>query len=191
MRSARHLLFKRSSARAREAARRFARDRDGAAAVEFAMVATPFFMLLFGILEIALVFFASAIMEDSVAEAARDIRTGQFQNAGLSEADFRATICQRIDIVADCGRLKVDVRTFEDFSSSQFDPPRGADGDLDDSGFTFQPGDAGDVVVVRVFYDWPLLGPGFINGLSNLPGNRRLIASATAFRNEPYRQEQG
>ncbi|MCR9130145.1 MAG: pilus assembly protein [Alphaproteobacteria bacterium] len=175
--------------RARAAARRFARDRNGAAAVEFAMVATPFFMLLFGILEIALVFFASAIIEDGVAEASRDIRTGQFQNSGLNEDDFRAAICQRIDVVADCGRLRVDVRTFDNFSSSQFGTPRGGNGDLDDSGFTFEPGDAGDVVVVRVFYDWPLLGPGFINGLSNLPGNRRLISSATAFRNEPFRED--
>jgi hypothetical protein len=46
-----------------------------------------------------------------------------------------------------------------------------------------------DIVVVRVFYDWPLLGPGAVNGLANLPGNRRLIASAaTAFRNEPYNE---
>jgi Flp pilus assembly protein TadG len=191
MKTTRQSLTERSRTRAQDAARQFARDTNGASAVEFAMVATPFFMLLFGILEIALVFFASAIIEDGVAEASRDIRTGQFQSAGMNEDDFRAAICQRIDVIADCGRLRVDVRTFDDFSSSQFGDPQGGDGELDDSGFTFQPGDAGDVVVVRVFYDWPLLGPGFINGLANMPGNRRLISSATAFRNEPFRQEQG
>lgn len=150
------------------------------------MVATPFFMLFFGILEIALIFFASAIIEDGVAEAARDVRTGAIQTTGQSEEDFRAIICQRIDPVADCGRLRVDVRTFEDFSSTDFSTPTDGDGDLDDSNFTFDPGGAGDVVVVRVFYDWPLLGPGMINGLANMPGNRRLISAATAFRNEPF-----
>jgi Flp pilus assembly protein TadG len=159
--------------------------------VEFALVATPFFALLFGILEIALIFFASAVIEDGVAEAARDIRTGQLQNAGQDEEDFRAAICQRIEAVADCSRLRVDVRTFDNFSSSQMGAPTDGDGDLDDSGFTFDPGEAGDVVVVRVFYDWQLLGPGLINGLSNMPGNRRLISSASAFRNEPFQEDEG
>lgn len=167
-------------------ARRFARDRTGAAAVEFALVATPFFILLFGILEIALIFFATAIIEDSVSQAARDIRTGELQTAGGSEADFRAAICARINTVADCGRLQVDVRPFNSFSAADMGAPMNGDGELDNGNFTFEPGEAGDVVVVRVFYDWQLLGPGFINGLSNMPGNRRLISSATAFRNEPF-----
>ncbi len=165
---------------------RFARDRGGAAAVEFALVATPFFILLFGILEIALIFFATAIIEDAVADAARDIRTGELQSAGQDETDFRASICDRINVIADCGRLKLDVRTFSQFTGATMGAPTGADGELDDSGFTFEPGDPGDVVVVRVFYDWRLLGPGFVNGLANMPGNRRLISAASAFRNEPF-----
>lgn len=172
--------------RARRLSERFKRDEDGATALEFAMVATPFFMLLFGILELALVFFASAIIEDGVAEATREIRTGSLQSSGGDEATFRAAVCERIGTIADCSKLKVDVRTFDDFASADFTAPIDVDGDLDDSNFTFDPGAAGDVVVVRVFYDWPLLGPGMINGLANLPGNRRLISSASAFRNEPY-----
>ncbi|MGX6646948.1 TadE/TadG family type IV pilus assembly protein [Maricaulaceae bacterium MS644] len=167
-------------------ARRFARDRNGSAATEFALVATPFFFLLFGILEIALIFFATAIIEDSVSEAARDIRTGALQADGGTEADFRATICQRITTIADCGRLRVDVRPFDSFSSAEMGAPMTGGGELDDQNFTFDPGQAGEVVVVRVFYDWQLLGPGFINGLSNMSGNRRLISAATAFRNEPF-----
>jgi hypothetical protein len=78
------------------------------------------------------------------------------------------------------------VRTFENFGSTEFDPPIGGDGELDDRDFGFDPGAPQDIVVVRVFYDWQLLGPGMINGLANMPGNRRLISAATAFRNEPY-----
>ena len=176
--------------RARIAARTraFARDREGATAVEFALIAAPFFLLILAILEIALIFFASAIIENAVSEAARDIRTGQLQTAGGSEVEFRAAVCQQIQTVADCSRLRVDVRTFENFASTQFDPPVDGDGELDDSGFTFDPGGAQDIVVVRVFYDWQLVGPGAIAGLSNLPGNRHLISSATAFRNEPYEE---
>lgn len=180
------LLTRRLAWLAPRTAERFARDRDGAAAVEFALVATPFFMILFGILEIALIFFATAVIEDAVSQSARDIRTGEVQTAGQTEEDFRASICQRINTVADCGRLRLDVRTFDNFASTDLSTPLGEDGDLNDENFVFQPGEAGDVVVVRVFYDWQLLGPGIINGLADMPGNRRLITSATAFRNEPF-----
>ncbi len=173
-------------ARIKARALRFAGDRKGATAVEFAFVAAPFFILIFAILEIALIFFASAIIEDAVADAARDIRTGTLQNAGQTEEDFRATICTQIGTIADCSRLRVDVRTFENFVGADMSSPTNDDGDLDEEGFTFDPGGSQDIVVVRVFYDWQLLGPGAINGLSNMPGNRRLISSATAFRNEPY-----
>jgi Flp pilus assembly protein TadG len=178
-----------SLARIRARARGFAGDRDGATAVEFALVAAPFFLLIFAILEIALIFFASAVIEEAVSAAARDIRTGKLQSSGGQEEDFRAIICDRVNTIADCSRLKVDVRTFENFANTQFTPPISNDGDLDESGFTFEPGGAQDIVVVRVFYDWPLLGPGMINGLANMPGNRRLISSATAFRNEPFEDD--
>ena len=43
--------------------RRFRRNRRGSAAVEFALVAPIFFGLLFAILELAMVFFASQVLE--------------------------------------------------------------------------------------------------------------------------------
>ena len=184
-----HLFFTNAMrARIKARTRAFMGDRQGATAVEFALIAAPFFLLIFAILEIALIFFASAIIENAVSMAARDIRTGELQTAGQGEVEFRAAVCEQIRAVADCGRLSIDVRTFENFASTRFAPPVSDDGDLDDSGFTFDPGQAQDIVVVRVFYDWPLLGPGMINGLANMPGNRRLISAATAFRNEPYNE---
>ncbi len=51
-------------------ARRFARQQDGAAAVEFALVAAPFSALIFAILETALVFFAGQTLE-TAASASR------------------------------------------------------------------------------------------------------------------------
>ena len=186
MEPAKHFFTKAMRARILARARAFTGDSKGGTAVEFAFVAAPFFLLIFAIIEIALVFFASAIIENAVAEAARDIRTGELQSAGQGENEFRALVCGQIQIVADCNRLQLDVRTFEDFASTDFETPLDDEGNLDDSGFGFDPGEAQDIVVVRAFYDWPLLGPGLINGLANMPGNRRLISAATAFRNEPY-----
>src|SRR6185437_3168694 len=51
--------------------KRFARNQDASAAIEFGFVALPFLALLFAILETALVFFANQTLEAAVANAGR------------------------------------------------------------------------------------------------------------------------
>jgi len=49
----------------------------------------------------------------------------------------------------------------------------------------YNPGDSGDIVVLRVMYVWPVvLGPLGFN-LSNLSNGNRLLMSSAAFQNEP------
>ena len=170
----------------RTVSKRFIRARDGAAAVEFALIATPFFLLIFATLEVALYFLGSTVIENGVNEAARAIRTGQLQQSGQTVEDFRGSICERISAVADCSRIQLDVRTFDSFSSSSNPSPLDANGEINDSNFTFDPGGGGDVVVVRVFYDWQLLAPGVVSGMTNMSGNKRLISATAVFRNEPF-----
>ena len=50
----------------------------------------------------------------------------------------------------------------------------------------YNPGGPGDIVVVRLFYQWPLFVTGLGYNISNLSGNQRLLAATAAFRNEPY-----
>ena len=50
------------------AARRLVRQQDGAAAVEFGLVAAPFLALVFAIMETAVVFFAGQALETAVAD---------------------------------------------------------------------------------------------------------------------------
>src|SRR6187551_2094422 len=69
---------------------RFARRDDGAAAVEFGMVAAPFLALMFAIMETALVFFASQTLETAVADSARLIMTGQAQQGSFTQAQFKS-----------------------------------------------------------------------------------------------------
>ena len=49
---------------------RFGKRDEGAAAVEFAIVAAPFIAMLFAILETALVFFAGQTLETAAADSA-------------------------------------------------------------------------------------------------------------------------
>jgi len=165
---------------------RWSQDRSGAAAVEFAMIATPLFTLILATLEVALFFVGSTIIENGVSEASRTIRTGQVQTNGQTVEDFRDAICDRIHTISDCSKLYLDVRTISRFADSDFTPPLDEDGEMDDSGFVFDPGGASEIVMVRAYYEWPLFMPGAVSGLPNMAGNRRLISAAAVFRNEPF-----
>ncbi|OLF81379.1 pilus assembly protein TadE [Maricaulis sp. W15] len=165
---------------------RFCRAHDGATAIEFAMIAAPFFLLLFAMIEIAAVFFTGTVLENAVLESARKIRTGEAQTGGMSQAGFRQEVCNLISTVADCDNLEIDVQVFEDFDTVDQSSPIDENGALDNSDFGWEPGDAGDIVLVRVFYRWSLMTPNFGGALSNMENNQRLITSATVFRNEPF-----
>ncbi len=161
-----------------------ARSRDGSAALEFAIVAPVFFLLLFGIIETGLIFFASTDLENATNTVARLIRTGQAQ--GMSAADFRTQVCNDIAPLLGCNsNLQVDVESFSQFSGNSFSNPI-VNGGLDPNLNNFSPGNAGDVVLVRTFYKWSIITPLLQPFLANLTGGQHLISSTASFRNEPF-----
>ncbi len=85
-----------------------------------------------------------------------------------------------------CDKLKLDVRRFSNFSSTELTNPLDANGNLKTK-FSYDPGQGGDVIVVRAFYAWdlPALLPDIIS-LSNMKDDNRLLIATVAFRNEPF-----
>jgi Flp pilus assembly protein TadG len=166
--------------------RRFARARQGATAVEFAMIALPFLTLVFATLELGMMFVLSTKLESSAQDAARTVRTGQFQTAGQAQADYKNAICNNLGWLAgDCQtNLYLDVRTFPTFAAVTAAPPV-TNGAVDPSKMAFQPGVACSIVLARAFYNWTLLAPD-LSGVSHLNGDKVLLTAASAFRNEPY-----
>lgn len=164
--------------------RRFNRESRGAAAVEFALLALPFFGMLFAMLEATAVFFASVSLETGAAEAARLVRTGQVQLQGMTKEQIRNRICDAMFMGCDA-RMQLDVRRFDSFTNVNFTDPLTADGDLR-TDLMFQPGAPGDIVLVRVFYVWNIATPMIGDAMSNMAGGHRLIVSSAAFRNEPF-----
>lgn len=150
------------------------------------MVALPFLTLLISIFETALIFFTQAALDSGVATAGRMVRTGQVQAQGLSEDQFKTMVCDGLAGYLNCNaRLTVDVRSFSSFASVTLPPALDGDGNLN-NGTQFSPGASSDVVVVRAFYVWDLMMPGELTGLSNMASSKRLLAAASAFRNEPF-----
>jgi Flp pilus assembly protein TadG len=172
------------------AARCFVRRQDGAAAVEFALVALPFLALIFAILETALVFFANQTLESAATESARIIMTGQAQSAGYNQDDFkRQVVCNYLQTgvsLFNCeDGVQVDVKTYTSFGSIGNTAPVN-NGQLDTSNMTYTPGAAGSIVVLRLYYEWPVYVSLLGNHLANLNGNKRLLVATSVFRNEPF-----
>jgi Flp pilus assembly protein TadG len=171
---------------ARSAARRFVRHQDGAAAIEFGMVAAPFLALVFAIMETAMVFFAGQTLETAAGDASRLIMTGQAQTQGFDQAAFKQAVCSRIFGLFNCASgVYVDVKTYAAFSNVDMTYPIDANGNLQNN-FTYQPGGPGDIVVVRLIYQWPVYVSLLGLNLADMSGGKRLVVATAAFRNEPY-----
>ena len=175
-----------STAAVRNALRRFRRNRRGSTAVEFALVAPVFFALLFAIIETAMVFFAAQVLETVTQDSGRTIMTGQVQTAALTKDQFKTAVCARISVLFDCANgIYIDVQNYPSFAnvvitdpidaSKSFVPPT-----------NYSPGGPGDIVVVRLFYQWPLFVTGLGYNIANLNTGKRLLSGTAVFRNEPY-----
>ncbi len=170
--------------------KRFGKARSGSAAVEFAIVAMPFFLLTVGLAEISMIGFAQTSLDLGVSEAARQIRTGRAQMNGLGHGDIVEQICGEVNnfVVLECeGNLFIDVDRFSSFveaSSAENNPIQ--NGEFQDDGFGYQPGAPSDIVVVRAYYRWKVLTPMFEPVFQNVSGGERILVTTMMFRNEPY-----
>jgi len=166
--------------------RRFRRNRRGSAAVEFALVAPIFFAVLFAIIELALVFFASQMLETVTQDTSRLILTGQAQTASYTQASFKDAVCAKLTVMFDCvNGVSIDVQSYKAFSAVNIADPIDAGKNFVPPN-NYLPGGPTDIVVVRMFYKWPLFVTGLGFNLANISGNKRLLTSTAAFQNEPY-----
>jgi Flp pilus assembly protein TadG len=166
--------------------RRFCRSESGGAAVDFALVMLPFLAVLMAIIESAIVLFAGQVLQTATTNSARQIMTGQAQTAGLSAAQFKTSVCASLTVMFNCSNLYIDVESFPSFSSVSLASPTNANGTLNSGNFGYSPGNPGDVVVVRLFYQWPIFAAGLSFGLVNSANNTNTLIATAAFRNEPY-----
>jgi Flp pilus assembly protein TadG len=166
--------------------RRFGQHEDGTALIEFVIVSGPFLLLVFAIMETAGVFFAGQALETATADSARLILTGQAQQKGFSQAQFKTAVCEKVYALFDCASgVYVDVKKYSSFSAIPASAkPIDANGKLIKN-FTYDPGGPGCIVVVRLLYEWPVYLSLGLN-LADLAGNKRLLVATSAFRTEPY-----
>lgn len=161
------------------------RDESGATAVEFGMVALPFFALILGITEIALMFFAGRILDNAVSDSARLIRTGQAYSQNFDADAFKTQVMSRLPSFFSADRLSVDVRTFSTFAGVSMPSPIDSDKKLKNDFSYTNPGPS-QITVVRVFYRWPMVSSYMGINFADLEDGSRLLGAIQAFRTEPF-----
>jgi len=172
----------------RRNARRFCVARRGTTAVEFALIAPAFLAMLIAILETTLFLFAQATLQNAAVDAGRLFMTGQAQNAGTTQTQFQNEICPMVSALFTCGNLMVNVEAYSDFGSASASAPTltyNSDGTVSNS-WSYSAGTPGQVMVVQLVYQWPIIGGPLGSVLSNLGNGSTEMMGVTAFRVEPY-----
>ena len=161
--------------------------RSGSAAIEFALIAPIFFLLLMGTMEVGIMFFAQFALQNATNDAARLIRTGQVAGASMTATQFRTAICNEVSPVLACdANLQIDVESFANFGTANYPAALTGTNTLNPALNNFAPGGVCSVVLVRTFYTWSVVTPILTPFMVNMANNMHLLSATAAFRNEPY-----
>lgn len=184
-----------SNGRLQAALRRFGRNRDGAAAIEFAMLAMPFMLLVFAILETCLSFAAQQVLSNAMDDVAREVRTGQIRT--INQAELKEAFCEKIDVIvtSGCPGLEVDLRSYTSFRLAAADSYAVRNGDIfiERGGallpLAASPGSALSINTMRVFYKWPVLTDIMRKYVANVGDSQTLLFATVTWQNEPYEEQ--
>ncbi len=163
-----------------------ASDRRAITLVEFAIVSIPFFLLLAGIFEQAIMFYKHELLQTAVSASGRLILTGQASAAGYSQEQFRQQICARVPTFIACSTISVDVRPYADFAAARAFRPVDQNGNFDATQLGYASGAAGSIVVVSAYSVQPVMFPNLNQFYSNAGTGKILLSAQAVFRNEPY-----
>jgi Flp pilus assembly protein TadG len=169
--------------------RRFRRDDSGATAIEFTILAIPFMLLVFAVIESCVSFAGQQLLSNVTDEVARQLRTGQLRKEDVNENSLKQLICKDLELMvaAGCPELEVDLQHFDSFEqAAKVRIKLTAAGDIDTSGFKVDPGPAMSKNMLRVFYRWPVMTDFMRKAMSNLNGGKTLQFATATWQNEPF-----
>ena len=162
----------------------FCKEDDGATAVEFGMLALPFFLLFMSIIECSLLFFSGQMMESAVDTVGRSVRVGILKQTTTAE-EFRTAVCDEAKILFDCPKLKIDLKVVDTFSALG-NMPMPVGGALDDSLYGYSALDREKIIMITASYEWPIYTNYLQKYMSGLNSGNALITAVSVFRSEPY-----
>jgi Flp pilus assembly protein TadG len=135
--------------------------------------------------------FAEYVLQTSVQDAARLVRTGQAQDQQLTADDFKDEVCKLSGIVMDCTDITVYMTSATSFAALEAAVPSADEVGNSYGGpvgpTSYSCGAPSQAVALIATYDWnfsvPFLGQHFGNVDG---GSKRRLAGITIFQNEPF-----
>ncbi len=173
---------------------RIVRNRDGSAAIEFAIVAPVFLAILMSTFEVGWFFFANSQVDAAVLDASRLVRTGTPQQTGIDKDEFFDIVCPKVSFLGPCqSRLTVEVKNYPSFTDLANDTAGAVCRDDDPTiinAIPYEPGTEQSIVRVRLCFLYDTINPAVGVNLAESANGRRALVSTYVFRNEPYLRNQ-
>jgi Flp pilus assembly protein TadG len=171
-------------------------DSRGSAAVEFGLVAMPFFAALFAVLEIGYNSFLISALDYATQVSGRAVMTGSVSTSGLTASQFKTqVVCPALPSNFNCSNIFVNMSvvtqgqsptgyySYVNSASSGLVQPA-----LNNSQLSFCPGSGSQYVVLQIMYPAPFLTAFFSAGATtNFNGQMvHVLLSSMTFKSEPY-----
>jgi Flp pilus assembly protein TadG len=157
----------------------FARRQGGSPAVEFALVAPIFIVLIFATAQVAIIYLANAYLETAAEEAARLVLTNQATS--MTSSQFQTALCGNLTTLFTCGNIMINLApATSDTSIVTAAPPFNSNGTLKNA-LTYSQPTPGQIAVLQVIYQWPVIGLPLGWNFANLGNGTYLMMSTQVF----------
>ena len=165
--------------------RSLSKDREGSAAIEFAILALPFFVVIFAIAEIAIMFFVDSGLDAALHKAVRQVRVGVAKSGNWDVTKFKQVVCGELSFSFNCSsKLKVRATVVTDMSSiTKASPIAGGNLNVTED---FNLGDSGSYVLVQAFLPWNPTFKLYSISSAQLSDGSYVLGSAELIKNEPF-----
>jgi Flp pilus assembly protein TadG len=151
--------------------------------VEFALTVLPFLLVIFGALQMFIIFYLQGALQTATQKSARLILTG---NAPSTAAAYKTDVCSNLPALFDCNRVFVDVQESSQFNTLNLNPINitYTNTGAPVASTAYNVGAAQSAVILRVYYNYPVLGRQF--GFGTQANGTFLLQGTAVFQNEPY-----
>lgn len=170
--------------RIRQAIGGYRRGISGATAMEFGMIAPVFLFLVFTILETSIYYYKQSHLKFVLSQAGRDLQTGEIQKSSTPQDDFDAEVCAAAEVVFDCTKVYIDVRSFSTIADVVFPDPT-FDSTGKPTNFVFQPGGPSQITAMRASATYNFITP-FLTDILQPDGKPVILVGFSIFKNEPF-----
>ena len=165
--------------------RALTKDRKGSAAIEFAILALPFFVVIFAIAEIAIMFFVDSGLDAALHKTVRQVRVGVAKSGAWDATKFKNVLCSELAYSFGCStKIKVRATVITDMSS--ISKVSGSSNGSLNVQEDFNLGDSGSYVLVQAFLPWDPTFKLYAISSGRLADGSYILGAAELIKNEPF-----